>query len=38
MNGKYKTEKNKIKEDINQLIFDNEILYKNKIIFEKDYI
>ena len=35
MNTKYKTEKNKLKEDINQLILDNENLYKNKILFEK---
>ena len=35
MNGKYKTTKTKLKEDINQLILDNENLYKNKIILEK---
>ena len=35
MNGKYKTEKTKLKEDINQLILDNENLYKNKILLEK---
>jgi len=35
MNGKYKTEKNKLKEDINKLLLDNENLFTNKIFLEK---
>ena len=35
MNGKYKNEKNKLKEEISKLILDNDNLNKNKILLEK---